>query len=338
MTFLKDFYEFLLDSNFNEAGAKVLIVFIVLLILLCIPVFITLIFSHQKNKITGKSKMYLYAFSSGFFLVMALFGFMRESLEVSTTYGATWLATKNLNDIKSYQYLLNFGVVFGGFIVGLLFAFTVKNVIAYKINKKLLANSKMKAFVHDHSHDEHHSHDHPEFLFNDSDQIDIVDKVSAKLKIVALILLLTHRIPEGILLGYNLSLLIEGKNTSLTLTYFLSLIFHLIPEEIVFYYRLRESGYSTWKSLLLSFLGLSLFLPFMMLGIFIGGYLNHAWYLKAMFLSAIAGVFVFTSIVEFVPEFYHNKIDKKSLSRSVLLVFLGIITSALILIFHVHGQ
>ncbi|WAM01367.1 hypothetical protein NWE60_01870 [Mycoplasmopsis felis] len=94
---------------------------------------------------------------------------------------------------------------------------------------------------------------------NKDDKLSLVEdtlkeKVEGKLKLIALLLLLTHRIPEGLLIGYSLNQhipvdgVIYSQNSALTTAYFLSLIFHLIPEETIFYLRLRESGLSPWKN------------------------------------------------------------------------------------------
>ncbi|UWV77736.1 hypothetical protein [Mycoplasmopsis cynos] len=62
-----------------------------------------------------------------------------------------------------------------------------------------------------------HLHAHDVVISNSQDRIEIVDqtlfkKTESKLKIIALLLLLTHRIPEGLLLGYNLSLFIPNDS------------------------------------------------------------------------------------------------------------------------------
>ncbi|WAM07599.1 ZIP family metal transporter [Mycoplasmopsis cynos] len=155
-----------------------------------------------------------------------------------------------------------------------------------------------------------HLHAHDVVISNSQDRIEIVDqtlfkKTESKLKIIALLLLLTHRIPEGLLLGYNLSLFIPNDSGeaffSITTRHFLSLVLHLIPEEVIFYVRLKDAGFKPIKALLLSFLGLSLFLPFMIIGMFVGSIINDAG--KAIMFAAIGGIFIFTALVEFFLKF-----------------------------------
>ncbi|MFL1058536.1 hypothetical protein ACJONP_04475, partial [Mycoplasmopsis synoviae] len=94
------------------------------------------------------------------------------------------------------------------------------------------------------------------------------EKTSQKIKIVALVLILTHRVFVGLLFGWSINQLIEGSTSNLTWAFIISFWLHLISEELVFYYRLREAGYSRWKSFTFSVLGLSILIPFMIIGVY----------------------------------------------------------------------
>ncbi|QZE12511.1 ZIP family metal transporter [Mycoplasma sp. Ms02] len=346
-----------LESTRNIIGedlTKLLLVLVTLAILLFIPILVSSILPFFRHKIKPRFKVYLYAFITGFFIVISLFGFMREALEISSVNAQSKGYSQN------WIYLSNISTVALGALVGILFSFVVKFVISYRLNKKLIRSKKMSAFYHSHDADglEHaHTHEHPDFIFNRNDTIDvssqeliaqntkdrarvsIESKVESKLKVVALLLLLTHRIPEGLILGYNLNLFLENKETNLSTAFFVSLVLHLIPEEIVFYYRLREAGYKPWKSLLLSTGALLLFFPFMMIGIYSGNYIEGLWYIKASVYSFIGGIFLFTSLVEFFPEFYHTHFNHKRNWFFILLcLFAGIIFSIFIMSFHLHGK
>ncbi|EFF41416.1 ZIP family metal transporter [Mycoplasmopsis alligatoris] len=325
----------------NDNLAKFLLVLVFLLIIITIPVAIAIAFPLLKSKLSAKNKIYLYAFSTGFFTVLALFGFMREALEISSIFSAKTFGANNTNKI----YLVNIGVVAGGALMGLIFAYCVKFFISYKIHKKLLMNKKTSIFVHEHDlgTDSHHTHEHADHIFNRDDSIEsaenaLTKKTESKLKIIALLLILTHRIPEGFILGYNLNLIFEDKSSGLTIAFIISLILHLIPEEMIFYYRLRDSGFSKWKSLALSILFLLLFFPFMMFGIYFGSSINEHWWIRALMQSSIGGIFIFTSLVEFFPEFYHNNMDKKKWYITIVWLLIGIIFSIFVLSFHTHGQ
>ncbi|APJ38335.1 ZIP family metal transporter [Mycoplasmopsis pullorum] len=328
--------------------ANLVAVVFFLLILILIPALIGLILPLFKNKLNNKTKVYMYSFVTGFFLVMSLFGFLREALEQTSTSGALWLSSKFPNSSSNWIYLVNIAIILGGFVVGVLFAFVVKFVISYRLNKKILSSkSKIAAFVHVHEHgDDKHEHVHPDFIFNREDTISasekvIVEKSESKLKIIALILLLTHRIPEGFILGYSINNLIAGQgNSDISLAFIISLILHLIPEEIVFYYRLREAGFSSWKAFFVSLIALLLFLPFMLAGSLLAPYIasSYLWWAKALMFAFISAIFLFTSLVEFFPEFYHSNFDKKSWIKVICSLFVGIMFCVFILLFHKHGS
>ncbi|QCZ37004.1 metal transporter [Mycoplasma nasistruthionis] len=276
----------------------------------------------------------MYAFSTGFFIVLATFGFLRESIETVAENAET-------NELSTTAiYAWNAGVLVIGLLLGITFSFFLKFVITARINKRLQKDGTMSVFVHSHDHGEH---SHPDYIFTQDEAQEnaekaVLNNTNPMLKVIALLLLLTHRIPEGILLGYNLQLAANGNNDSLTIAYFISLIVHLIPEETIFYFRLREAKFSPIQALLLSFLGLSLFLPFMLIGAYAGQWIAETWWLKAIMFSTIAGIFLFTSIVEFIPEFYHRDLSKKTWFVVLISVFAGIIFAAIVLSFHAHSH
>lgn len=324
----------------NDSLGRFLLVLVTLLIVLIIPILVSLAFPLFKNKLTDKSKVYLYAFSTGFFATLGLFGFMRESLEVSSIFAASIYGANDLTSI----YLSNIGIVAGGALIGLTFAFVIKFWISHNISKKLLKNSKLGVFIHQHDHgtEKEHTHEHPTFIFNRDDKLmaaesALAKKTESKLKIIALLLLLTHRIPEGFIMGYNLNLLFESKSGSLTIAFFISFIIHLIPEEMVFYYRLRDAGYGKWQALFMAIGFLFLFFPFMLIGVYFGSEIQAQWWLRGMLYSAVGGIFIFTALIEFFPEFYHTNFDKKRWYKVVLFLLLGIIFSVFVLSFHTHG-
>nr|WP_307921810.1 hypothetical protein [Mycoplasmopsis bovis] len=70
-------------------------------------------------------------------------------------------------------------------------------------------------------------------------------------------LLLLHRIPEGFLIGFIISGIENKGITSTSVAFLISLILHLIPEQVLFYYRQREIGWSRAKALFISTLCLA---------------------------------------------------------------------------------
>ncbi|UWV80457.1 ZIP family metal transporter [Mycoplasmopsis cynos] len=315
--------------------------------MLCVPIFIGLFFPIIGRNFKKSYSIYIHAFSTGFFLVLATFGFLRESLESASLFAFA----KKGADVSQYTiYAYNILLIISGLIIGLIFSFVVKFVISYKLNKKLLGSKQLSSFIHLNIPSKRGIliiiyTPRDVVISNSQDRIEIVDqtlfkKTESKLKIIALLLLLTHRIPEGLLLGYNLSLFIPNDSGeaffSITTAYFLSLVLHLIPEEVIFYVRLKDAGFSPIKALLLSFLGLSLFLPFMIIGMFVGSIINDAG--KAIMFAAIGGIFLFTALVEFFPEIYHINFNKKKWILTLIVLFLGILVAAFILSFHSHSH
>ncbi|WP_117275060.1 ZIP family metal transporter [Mycoplasmopsis edwardii] len=349
MQWIENLYEAINDSVQIAWLSQLFLIFIFLGAMLFIPVLIALFLPVIGKKLKKTFSIYVYSFSTGFFIVLATFGFLREALENSNLFVNT---TFGLNVAKVTLYGYNILFVVGGLILGIAFSFFIKFVISYKFNKKLLASKRLSVFVHEHSvedgHTHDHTHSHEDFIFNNDDKLEIADqalfkKTETRLKVIALLLLLTHRIPEGLLLGYNLSLFVpnsigevKSNISSITTAYFLSLILHLIPEEVVFYVRLKDAGYSPIKALLLSFLGLSLFLPFMIIGMYAGGSINNAG--KSLIYASVSGIFLFTSLVEFFPEFYHVNFSKKSWILTIVTLFLGVILAAFVLSFHTHSH
>ncbi|MBN4083516.1 metal transporter [Mycoplasma sp. CSL10137] len=349
MNWIYEIYKGINSGIQNDSASKIILVLIFLLILLSIPTILSITLPFAKKLLNSNIKVYLYAFSTGFFIILATFGFLRESIEQSSLYAF------NNNFSTNKTYLYNIFLVGGGSLLGLIIAIVIKFVISYKLNQKLMKSKKLSVFIHEHNHSdgEIHHHSHEEFMSNKDDRINLVEdtifveKVEKKLKIIALLLLLTHRIPEGLLIGYSLSQnilsgyyaemqLSDGGVTTLTAAYLFSLILHLIPEELIFYVRLRESGFSPLKSLMISFLGLSLFLPFMIIGVFVN--IGNEKYINSLIYSTIGTIFIFTSLVEFLPEFYHWILNKRKYFFVILMMFIGILFAIFVLSFHSHSH
>ncbi|MGP1451625.1 MAG: ZIP family metal transporter [Metamycoplasmataceae bacterium] len=308
------------NEPWNKIIAKLWLVIIASFLLLILPVLIALIFPLFKEKLSKKATTYLYAFMSGFFLTMALFGFLRESLEISS------LSAQGKGYSTNKVYLWNILLIGLGIISGIGLALGIKFFIEKVINKKLKNNFLLHSHNYEHSEDEAHSHE------------TIEEKPKNYSKLVALILLLTHRIPEGFLIGVSLNAIYNGSTSNMNLAFLISFILHLIPEELVFYYRQREMGFSKKKSIGISIGLLFLFLPAIFLGIYSGEAINNLWQLAAFIEAFIAGIFIFTSIFEFLPEFAFEKYELKIKYSILIFVVLGIALSAIILSIHSHGN
>ncbi|WAM11322.1 hypothetical protein ONA00_02530 [Mycoplasmopsis cynos] len=111
--------------------------------MLCVPIFIGLFFPIIGRNFKKSYSIYIHAFSTGFFLVLATFGFLRESLESASLFAFA----KKGADVSQYTiYAYNILLIISGLIIGLIFSFVVKFVISYKLNKKLLYFKTIKFF------------------------------------------------------------------------------------------------------------------------------------------------------------------------------------------------
>ncbi|WP_029513396.1 ZIP family metal transporter [Mycoplasmopsis primatum] len=333
---MNQFWNSLYSSlGYNSQLTAFVIILIVLSIIVIVPFLVNLVFAFTKEKLNKKGTVLLYAFMCGFFITMALFGFLKESLEISSVNNN---AIYNEN-IKIYGW--NILVVVGGLALGLCFAWLVRFLIRLSISNKISKDKTARLFLHSHdiAHDHHNDQEHEHQIAPNHDiQNAHVTENKPGYKIVAILLLLLHRIPEGFLIGFIISGIENKGITSTSFAFLISLILHLIPEQIIFYYRQREMGWSRAKALTISTLCLLLFLPAMIIGAYSGHHIYGIWQLRAVVQSFIGGVFIFLSILEFLPEFYHAHHDKKLFLWTMILFFLGIVICAFILSFHKHGQ
>lgn len=327
------------DLTFNANVTYLIFILIGFVVLTFLPFLVTLIFAFSKGKLSKTSYVYLYSFICGFFITMATFGFLKEALEISSVHSVNYA-----NGNKWITYAWNIFIVVSGLTLGLLFAWGIRSLIRHSAKRKIFKDKTASVFVHTHdlSHDHHDEHHHSEIAPSHLEHIhnDEHDESNPIYKMVAILLLLVHRIPESFLIGYIISTI--GANTSHVITsvaiaFIISAVLHLIPEQLVFYYRLREMGKSRSKSLIFSSASLLIFLPFMFLGTYTGVYIYEFWQLRGIIQSFVGGIFIFTSIVEFLPEFYHAHHDKKVFKWTIVLFFIGIIICAFILSFHQHG-
>nr|WP_307923703.1 ZIP family metal transporter [Mycoplasmopsis bovis] len=322
--------------GYNQPLAIFIAIIIVFILIALIPFLVNLIFAYTKEKLNSKGTVLLYAFMCGFFLTMATFGFLKESLEISSINTSAILN----NDLKIYGW--NILVVVGGLIIGIGFAALVRQLVRKSINSKI-ATDRICQIIFTLTWYWSWSHRSRITTINEiapSHDIKVATNAQSKptYKLVAILLLLLHRIPEGFLIGFIISGIENKGITSTSVAFLISLILHLIPEQVLFYYRQREIGWSRAKALFISTLCLLLFLPAMLLGGYLGKYIYNIWQLRALVQSFIAGIFIFISILEFLPEFYHAHHDKKLFFWTIFVFMIGIIFCAFVLSFHKHGQ
>ncbi|MGL5643532.1 MAG: hypothetical protein ACRCW3_02035, partial [Metamycoplasmataceae bacterium] len=284
------------------------IILIVSSIIIIIPWLYGLILPIIKPTISTKSTMYLYAFSSGFFIILAIFGFYAEAKEELTVH------LEDLNYSQGAIWGINVGIIGGVSFVILGLSILVKYLVGKKIAKNDLASD------HNHSH----------LIYNLND-------VNPKSKILALLLLLSHRIPGGLIIGFLIASIQRNNEVSLVnIIFLITFLLHIIPEELVLYYRQMEMGVNKWRAALYSFLGTSLLIPF----IFIGAYSSEALMDNVIFISflkvCVGSLILFSALVEFFPEFLHNKMDAKTWYITISLLMLGIVFGLILFSVHSH--
>ncbi|VEU78396.1 ZIP family metal transporter [Mycoplasmopsis columbinasalis] len=318
--------------------AKFYFVLIAALIFLGIPILLVVILTFiKKQQLSKKGTVILYAFVTGFFITLAFFGFAREALEISSTQaGARGYTT---NQIYGWNILLvGFGLALG---VG--FGFGLKKLVDYIAKSKVIRNdAHASAFVHSHDllHD-NDAHDHTSHSYAPDHSVTIATQTQSqqKNKIVALLLILTHRIPAGLIIGYSLNSFFEvgiGSFNAISGAFLISFVLHLIPEILIFYFRQLEMGVTRAKACGWSIASLLMLIPLMYIGIYLGKYINQVWQLSAFLQACVGGIFVFTGVIEFLPEFYHAHHEPKIFKRVMFAFFLGIIVCVIILAFHTH--
>ncbi|MCT4469360.1 ZIP family metal transporter [Mycoplasma sp. HS2188] len=336
--YLYKVYNYLSNTALSETGTKFIFGLIVSILLLSIPILVALFVPLFIKKPKKEFSIYLYSFITGMFIILGSFGYLREAIEI-TSRGS---GLKGNNIPTSNIYLYNILIIVGGSLLGIISAFTIKYIVYATIKRKY--NLKNSIFVHTHEAGHHHGelehqHTHGDHIWNNNDLAEVETKqYKKKNKWTALILLLGHRIPEGLLIGISLFNLIHNQNVSaVSIAFFISFVMHTIPEEIVFYYRQREMGIKPIYAVLNSIAGLSLIIPFIFIGVFGAEFLEKIPALKAFIMATVGSVMVFTAMVEFLPEFYHNNLEKKKWFITLLMFFLGIIFTIFVLSFHTHG-
>lgn len=244
----------------------------------------------------------LNAFASGFFLIIGILGFVNDSRE-------------ELVEIHAEQWSI-FLVMFGGITISLLTALLLKFLIV-----KLSTKNKD---VHYH---DIHSHDH--LIYNAS------DIRPDKTKLFAVLLVLAHRIPGGLILGFLVNQVAREGFDANSIIFLVTFMIHIIPEELIIYYRQIDSGINKWKATFNSFLATLLLVPFILVGVYGTGAIDNAYFF-AFVKACVGGFFIFVALVEFIPEFFHRKLDGKTWYITIFCLLLGIICATAVMSLHVH--
>lgn len=286
-----------------------------------LPIFYGLLLPIIKPSLSKKGSTYLYSFSAGFFMILSTIGFISEGKHTLEDFVHDQITTS-----PALKGITIFAIVGGVIILTLCLALFVKYVSMKKIDGR--NNIHMG---------EGHSHDH--IIYNASDY-------NPKSKGLAIYLLLVHRVPDGLILGLLASSIAQnhGNISILNIIFLISYIIHVVPEELIMYYRQTEMGISRWKAARNSVFMTTTLVPFIIIGGIVGMSVSGAN--KEVFDNIIvplvelvaASFLLFTTVIEFFPEFLHSNIEGKEWYKIIFIFILGIAFSFLVLSFHTHAH
>lgn len=289
----------------------IFIILIVSSIVLVIPWLYGLILPILKPTISKKTTMYLYAFSSGFFIILAIFGFYAEAKEELTTY------LEALHYNQGAIWGINIGIIGGGSFLVLSLSILIKFLIGRKVSIK-----------EENALESHH--DHANLIYN-------INDVNPKSKALAILLLLSHRIPGGLIIGFLIANIQKNNQVSVVdIVFLVTFILHIIPEELVLYYRQMEMGINKWRAAFNSFLGTFLLVPFILIGAYSSDFFINNVILISFLKVCVGSLILFSALVEFIPEFLHNKMDAKTWYVTISLLILGIVFGLILFSIHSH--
>lgn len=305
------------ENNLEMTLFLNLLVYIPILMALPLILMGLLSFAKVKNKPNKSNALiYMYAFSTGMFLMIGAFGFLREGYEVakifthssSDKFGSEINRTLVIVGIIGLSSLIGFTLVIGG---------------------RYLFIKKSKIDPHS-SHEDHNHSDHL-ISFKDID--------NPKAAWLAIFMLLSHRIIDGFFIGYSIFKIISSQNTfSSSLMLLITFTIHILIEMAIVYFRQIQYGEKRARAVLYNFLTFLLIIPFIFLGAFTGRFLNdNLQWIQSGLLIMGGSIIVFTAIFELVPEFIHirNK-DTKTLYRTLIIFSISIVTTIMLLSFHAH--
>ena len=274
---------------------------------ICLPIF--------KPRISPRAYKYLYAFSSGFFIMMSTVLFIGESKthleeEFITIFSDNIVLAKTTTGIMIASLIL----------VGLLFSLGLKYFFAKHFKGKAI-NSENET-----------KHDHDELIFNLNDH-------NPKSKAFAIFFLLSHRIPDGLIIGTLATQIAKsGDINPVNIIFLCSFLIHIIPEELIIYYRQIQMNIPVKKATINSLIAVCSIIPLIILGSIITWFsLNNEFAIHVVQLIA-ASFLLFISIVEFIPEFIHDvKTNGKEWYIIILIWIIGIAIGIFVLSFHDHS-
>lgn len=292
------------------------VILVVSAIVVGIPLIYVILIPIIKPTISNNLSRYLYAFSSGFFLIIATVLFIGESKTHLSSELETIVPGGEAASMAVLALILTSAIL-----IGLLFSLGIKYFFAKNEGKKIFK---------DHRHNEENNHSHDHMIFNISDY-------DPKSKSLAIFFMLTHRLPDGLFIGLMASQIARDGVNVVNIVFLISFVIHVIPEELIIYYRQLEMGISKKKAAFNSFLGDVITIPIIIIGAIVGWFSNQNEIAIHVIQLVAASFLLFISIVEFIPEFLHeNKLTGKEWYKTILILILGIGFGIFVVCFHSH--
>lgn len=292
----------------NDLSIISLNAFLISAIIVLISLLITIPFLFIRKPIPPKLKMYLYSFTSGVTIILATFGFLRESYHLLETY----FVTNHTNDLEKISLIITI------IISGVLLSAIIYILIEWISSKRLQKTANC-------------SHKHVEHIFN------LTNDHKGLNASVAIVALLLHKLTDGLSLGFLISInnqLFVFNNIGLIISF----LIHMLPILIISNFFQLDLKIEKLKIIINTFL-ISLFMViFTFIGTFIGYFTISIYWLLPFLFSMSGGILVFMSIIELVPEFIKNKaMQTKSWYIAIIFFILGIILSLFLSLIHTHS-
>lgn len=294
------------------------------LIIIAAPMLISLCLLFVKNKLSNNSVIYLYAFSTGLLIILSTLGLIKEGYDGVEDI----LSHSSTIELHSDQEIIFKVLIIGfGVLSGLIIAIVIKTLVFKIQNKKILKIS---------SESKHHLHDDAKCCV-----VNVEEIIKKNGKLAAIFIVSSHKFIDGISLGLlanSAETLFGFENIGIIILF----IIHDLPITIVIFFLQRSANVSKAKTFLYIFLISIITVPFMFLGGFVGDVLTEnpqvSWLFP--FLECLAGgVLLFTTIMEFVPEFIHNNhLCSKHWFITVVWLCAGIMLSLIMSLIHIHGH
>ncbi|AAT27563.1 ZIP family metal transporter [[Mycoplasma] mobile] len=304
---------------------------IISVIVVGFPLLLGFLLPIIKPKLKKTTMTYMYALTAGYFVILGLFILFIESSHFLNLFTATKTETvtnPNTGAVTTTTFSFSqgeiFGIRFGIIGMSFILVLTIGLIIKYFISKKLVKkeSDNHKNGIHEISH----GHNHGDGIFNLND-------VNPKAKMYALILIVMHKIPAALTVGFFVSQYANNDTNSLNLIFLITFLLHIIPEELIFYYRQIDMGVSKWKAASVSALFSLIFVPFLFIGAYSANQIKDSLAIPFI-LAAIGALLVFTALVEFIPELLHEKLTIKMWYRTIIALLIGMAFGVVILLAH----